>query len=132
MRLNIEKLAQGTADLNDRLLEDTLYEVALTELENDVPENITMARALAETGGDTKQAALQYPKLRVLRLKAELQQYKKFRRSKTIKNSVKRIRFEISDLINEFFDFIGPSEDTSKRQKTSFDQAFQWDDDLKL
>ena len=38
MRLNIEKLAQGTADLNDQLLEDTLYEVALTELENDVPE----------------------------------------------------------------------------------------------
>jgi hypothetical protein len=131
MQLNFEKLAQGTANLNEQLLEDILYEVALTELENDVPEKVTMARALAETGGDTGQAALQYPKLRVIRLKAELLQYNKDKRSKTIENSVKRISFEIGGLINDIFDFIGPSEDAVKRKKTSFDEAFLWDDDLK-
>lgn len=33
MHLNIEALANGTANLNEQLLEDTLYEVALAELE---------------------------------------------------------------------------------------------------
>ena len=77
MHLNLENLAQGTSGLNHQLLEDTLYEVALTELKNEIPEQITMSRALAEARGDIQQAVLQYPKLRVIRLKAELKQYKK-------------------------------------------------------
>ena len=129
MQVNIEKLALGTTGLNDQLLEDTLYEVALTELQNDAPEHITMARALAAADGDTKQAALQYPQLRVVRLRAELQQYKKDAKFKTIERSVKRIGFEIGDLVKDVFDFIDPTTDSLKNKKTSFDKAFLWDDD---
>ena len=129
MKVNLEKLAHCTAHLNEQLLEDTLYEVALTELQNDAPEHITMARALAAADGDTKQAALQYPQLRVVRLKAELKQYKKDARSKTVERSVKRISFEIGDLVKDVFDFIDPTTDSLKNKKTSFDKAFLWDDD---
>ena len=125
MQLNIEALAQGTANLNEQLLEDTLYEVALAELENNIPENITMARALAKANGDTEKATLKYPELRIVRLKAEISQYNKDARSKTVEASVTKI----GPIIKDFFDFIGPSADTVKRQKTSFDEAFLWDED---
>ena len=129
MHLNLENLAQGTSGLNHQLLEDTLYEVALTELKNEIPEQITMSRALAEARGDIQQAVLQYPKLRVIRLKAELKQYKKETRSTTVKRSMARIQFEINDLINDIFDFRGPTEKARKNKKDSFDDAFNWDAD---
>jgi hypothetical protein len=129
MHLNLENLAQGTSGLNQQLLEDTLYEVALTELKNEIPEKVTMSRALSEARGDIQQAALQYPKLRVIRLKAELKQYKKETRSITAKRSLARIKFEISDLINDIFGLTGPNEKAQKNKKTSFDDAFLWDED---
>lgn len=128
MHLNIESLANGTANLNEQLLEDTLYEVALAELENNVPEKITMARALANADGDTELAMLKYPELRIIRLKAELSQFRKDTRSKTIEQSVTKI----SHMMNDFFDTITPSADRAdkvKKKRTSFDEAFSWDED---
>ena len=49
--------------------------------------------------------------------------------SKTIERSVKRISFEIGDLVKDVFDFIDPTTDSLKNKKTSFDKAFLWDDD---
>ena len=72
MKLDIEKLASELQGLKGQLYDDALYEVALMEIELEVPDHITLVRALSKAEGDKSKAVLHYPELRVAKLKAEI------------------------------------------------------------
>ena len=65
MKLDIEKLASELQGLKGQLYDDALYEIALMEIELEIPDHITLARALSKAEGDKSKVVLHYPELRV-------------------------------------------------------------------
>ncbi len=99
MLLDLERLEAATRALSGQLYEDALYEIALKEIEFEVPDFVTMARAMSKADGNPNRAVLYYPELRVIKLKAEMA---------PIRSTARQSRFidffkEVADPITNFF-----------------------------
>jgi hypothetical protein len=67
-----KKILKELSELNDRLAEDRMYEIAVAEIENNEFDKVAQAIAFEEAEGDEKKARAFYSKHRVRRIKDEI------------------------------------------------------------
>ena len=67
-----KKILKELSELNDRLAEDRMYEIAVAEIENNEFDKVAQAIAFEEAEGDEKKARAFYTKHRVRRIKDEI------------------------------------------------------------
>jgi len=67
-----KKILKELSELNNRLAEDRMYEIAVDEIENNDFDKVAQAIAFEEAEGDEKKARAFYTKHRVRRIKDEI------------------------------------------------------------
>jgi hypothetical protein len=119
------KILKELSELNNRLAEDRMYEIAVDEIENNDFDKVAQAIAFEEAEGDEKKARAFYTKHRVRRIKDEITYFvtelaatieaeakrsaeqNKVRKIEARKNSVKEIGVKTAKGFWYIFFFIG-------------------------
>ena len=86
-----KKLLQDLAELSDRRLEDSIYEIALSEIENSKLDPVAQTKAFEEAEGDAQKARAFYTKHRVRRISDELKIFKAGLEASVVLNNQKRV-----------------------------------------
>jgi hypothetical protein len=127
MQLDLERLEAATRALRGQLYEDALYDIALKEMELEVPDFVTMARVMSKADGNPNRAVLDYPELRVIKLKAEIAAIRSTARQSRVTDFFK----EISDPITNFFrEVTDPHAAAIHKRKAAAAKSNSFDDEF--